>query len=143
MAFSASTIAGAGPAAVVVWFSLARQAFSRPLATPAQLFRNAPWLVLLFYCMFMLPLAVGVRPRAVPLLPGMNLYAILTMATVLASVVGVTEIMTLAGQVLAAEGSRTDLPSPLYGCVLLWFLACCYPIARPTVRLERRFAVAA
>ena len=46
--------------------------------------------------------------------PWMNLYAILTMATVLASIVGVTEVMTLASQVEAAEGGRTDLLTPLY-----------------------------
>ena len=170
------------------------------LATP--FFRNTPWLVLLFYCMFMLPFEVEVGPWTVPLPdwvkatfglslpvmanvseivrggiqsipygqwesaeslgftrrqtiwmivlpqcvkrmlpPWLNLYAILTMATVLASVVGVAEVMTLTGQVLAAEGGRTDLLVPLYGYVLLWFFAYCYPIARLTVRLERRYTV--
>ena len=36
----------------------------------------------------------------------MNLYAILATSTTLASIVGVNEVVTLAGQVLAAEGSR-------------------------------------
>ena len=127
-------------------------------------FRNAPWLVLLFYCMFLLPFQVTVfgvtipipdwiegdaGPRAaghgervgdrarrdavdpdgamgirrslafnrrqtlwmiiVPqcikrmLPPWMNLYAILTMATVLASIVGVNEMMTQTQRALSAE----------------------------------------
>jgi polar amino acid transport system permease protein len=73
--------------------------------------------------------------------PWMNLYAILTMSTVLASIVGVNEVMTLAGQVEAAEGGRTDLLAPLYGWILLWFFVYSYPIARLTLRLERRYAV--
>ena len=119
-------------------------------------FRNAPWLVLLFYCMFLLPFQVTVFGVTIPipdwikatlglalpvmanvseivrgavqsipttqwesaaslafnrrqtmwmiilpqcikrmLPPWMNLYAILTMATVLTSIVGVAEMMTL------------------------------------------------
>ena len=71
----------------------------------------------------------------------MNLYAILTMSTVLASIVGVNEVMTLAGQVEAAEGGRTDLLAPLYGWILLWFFLYSYPIARMTLWLERRYHV--
>ncbi len=167
-----------------------------------QFFRNAPWLVLLFFCMFLLPFQVQIFGVVVPLPdwvkatfglalpvmanvseivrgavqsipsgqwesseslafnrrqtlwmiilpqcvkrmlpPWMNLYAILTMATVLASVVGVSEVMTLTGQVLSAEGGRTDLLVPFYSYILLWFFLYCYPIALLTVRLERRFAV--
>jgi polar amino acid transport system permease protein len=166
-----------------------------------QFFRNAPWLVLLFFCMFLLPFQVRIFGAVIPLPdwikatfglalpvmanvseivrgaiqsipsgqwesaeslafnrrqtlsmiilpqcvkrmlpPWMNLYAILTMATVLASVVGVSEVMTLTGQVLSAEGGRTDLLIPFYSYILLWFFIYCYPIARLTVRLERRFA---
>jgi polar amino acid transport system permease protein len=166
-----------------------------------QFFRNAPWLVLLFYCMFLLPFeirAFGMRvpfpdwikaiiglslpvmanvseivrgavnsiptgqweaaeslafsrrqtlwqiiiPQCVKrmLPPWMNLYAILTMATVLASVVGVSEVMTLTRRALAAE-NRTDLLIPIYGMILLWFFAYCYPIARLTGWMERRYAV--
>lgn len=167
-----------------------------------QFFRNAPWLVLLFYAMFMLPFRFEIAGMTIPfpdwvkaviglslpvmanvselvrgavqsipsgqweaaeslaftrrqqiwqiimpqcvkrmLPPWMNLYAILTMATVLASVVGVNEVMTLADQVKAAEGGRTDLLAPLYGYILLLFFIYSYPIARLTVRLERRYAV--
>ena len=72
--------------------------------------------------------------------PWMNLYAILTMATVLASVVGVAEVMTLAQRALAAE-SRSDLLVPFYGFVMLLFFVYCYPIARATQQLELRYAV--
>ena len=166
-----------------------------------QFFRNSPWLVLLFYCMFMLPFEITIGGLRVPfpdwikaviglslpvmanvseivrgavnsipsgqweaseslaftrrqqiwliilpqcykrmLPPWMNLYAILTMATVLASIVGVEEVMTLAGQVLAAEG-RPELLVPIYSFVLVWFFAYCYPIARWTIWLEKKFAL--
>lgn len=167
-----------------------------------QFFRNAPWLVLLFFTMFLLPFEIKVLGLSIPfpdwfkailglslpvmanvseivrgavkslpsgqweaaeslaysrrqtlwliilpqcvkrmLPPWMNLYSILTMATVLASIVGVSEVMTLTGQALAAEGGRPELLAPFYGFVLLLFFAYCYPIARLTVRLERKFAV--
>lgn len=164
-------------------------------------FRNAPWLVLLFYCMFLLPFQVTVFGVTIPipdwvkatfglalpvmanvseilrgavqsiptaqwessaslaftrrqtmwqiilpqcikrmLPPWMNLYAILTMATVLTSIVGVAEVMTLTGRVLSAE-NRQGLLLPFYSYVLLLFFLYCYPIARWTVRLEAKYAV--
>jgi polar amino acid transport system permease protein len=164
-------------------------------------FRNAPWLVLLFYCMFLLPFQVTVFGTTIPipdwtkatlglalpvmanvaetvrgaiqsipttqweaaaslalnrrqvlwmviipqcikrmLPPWMNLYAILTMSTVLASIVGVNEMMTQTQRALSAE-SRPGLLLAFYSYVLLWFFAYCYPIARWTVRLEARYAV--
>ncbi|MGK0272170.1 MAG: polar amino acid transport system permease protein [Cocleimonas sp.] len=167
-----------------------------------QFFRNAPWLVLLFFAMFLLPFEVKIGGLVIPLPdwvkaivglslpvmanvseivrgavvslpsgqweaaeslaysrrqtlwliilpqcvkrmlpPWMNLYAILTMATVLASIVGVSEVMTLTGQALASEGGRTDLLAPFYSFVLLLFFVYCYPIARWTVRLEKKFSV--
>jgi polar amino acid transport system permease protein len=62
------------------------------------------------------------------------------MATTLISVVGIQDAMTLTRGALVAEG-RTDLYLPLYGLLLLYFFAYCYPIARLTLRLERRYAV--
>lgn len=167
-----------------------------------QFFRNAPWLVLLFFAMFLLPFEIKIGSLTIPLPdwlkaiiglslpvmanvseivrggiaslpsgqweaaeslafprrqvlwriilpqcvkrmlpPWMNLYSILTMATVLASIVGVSEVMTLTGQALAAEGGRSDLLIPFYSFVLLLFFMYCYPIARWTVRLEKKFAV--
>ncbi len=167
-----------------------------------QFFRNAPWLVLLFFAMFLLPFEIKIFGLTIPLPdwlkaiiglslpvmanvseivrgaivslpsgqweaaeslafsrnqmlwriilpqcvkrmlpPWMNLYSILTMATVLASIVGVSEVMTLSGQILAAEGERSDLLIPIYSVVLFLFFIYCYPIARWTVRLEKKFAV--
>jgi len=166
-----------------------------------QFFRNAPWLVLLFFCMFLLPFEFTVLGITIPfpdwvkatlglslpvmanvseivrgavvslpsgqweaaeslaftrrqtlweiilpqcvkrmLPPWMNLYAILTMATVLASVVGVSEMMTQTGRALAAE-NRPELLIPFYAFVLVCFFAYCYPIAVLTRRLERRYQV--
>ena len=164
-------------------------------------FRNAPWLVLLFYCMFLLPFQITVFGVTIPipdwikatlglalpvmanvseivrgavqsipttqwesaaslafnrrqtmwmiimpqcikrmLPPWMNLYAILTMATVLTSIVGVAEMMTLTGRALSAE-NRPGLLLAFYSYVLFWFFLYCYPIARWTVRLEAKYAV--
>ncbi len=165
-----------------------------------QFFRNAPWLVLLFFVMFLMPFELRLGGLTVPfpdwvkatlglalpimanfaeivrgavqsipstqweaarslafsrrqtlwqiilpqcikrmLPPWMNWYAILTMATTLASIVGVSEVMTITGRVTAAEG-RTDLLIPIYSYVLLWFFIYCYPIALWTTRLELRYA---
>jgi polar amino acid transport system permease protein len=178
-----------------------RATIRHPARFVTHFFRNAPWLVLLFYCMFLLPIQLKIGGLTVPLPdwtkavfglalpvmanvseivrgaiqsipsgqwesasalaftrrqtvwmvilpqcikrmlpPWMNLYAILTMGTVLASIVGVSEVMTLAGEVLAAE-NRPELLLPMYSYVLVWFFLYCYPIARLTVRLERTFAV--
>ena len=166
-----------------------------------QFFRNSPWLVLLFYCMLLLPFEVRIGETIIPLPgwlkstfglalpvmanvselvrgavrsipygqwesaeslaftrmqtlrlvilpqcvkrmtpPWMNLYAILTVATPLTSIVGVSEAMTLTGDILSSEG-RTDLLVPMYLYLLLWFFLYCYPIARATLRLEKQFQV--
>jgi polar amino acid transport system permease protein len=166
-----------------------------------QFFRNSPWLVLLFYCMLLLPFEVHVGGVTIPLPgwvkstiglalpvmanvselvrgavrsipytqweaaeslamsrrqtltmvilpqcikrmtpPWMNLYAILTVATPLTSVVGVSEAMTLTGDILSSEG-RSELLVPMYLYLLLFFFLYCYPIARATAALEKRFAV--
>ena len=167
-----------------------------------QFFRNAPWLVLLFFMIFLLPFHMQIGPLsislpgwlkaviglALPVManvaeivrggvrsihpgqweaaeslgftrqqqlwliilpqslkrmlpPWMNLYAILTTSTTLASIVGVNEVVSLAGQVLAAEGSRPNLLAPIYAYVLLMFFIYTYPIAWATQRLERRYQV--
>ena len=77
--------------------------------------------------------------RMIP--PWMNWYAILTMATPLVSLLGVEEIVTLARQAMAAENGRPELLVPFYGFCLVIFFAYCYPIARFTIALERKFAV--
>ncbi len=167
-----------------------------------QFFRNAPWLVLLFFCMYLMPFEFVVGGAVVPfpgwvkavigfalpvmantaeivrgavqsippaqweaaeslsftrrqtlwmvilpqcvkrMLPSwMNLYSLVTMATSLASVVGVSEMLTLTADALAAEGGRTDLMAPFYGFVLFCFFVYCYPIGVWTRRLEARYAV--
>ncbi|MCL4767939.1 MAG: amino acid ABC transporter permease [Hyphomicrobiaceae bacterium] len=167
-----------------------------------QFFRNSPWLVLLFLCVFLIPyrftvlgytvllpdwskailgfalpvmanvseivrgaiqsvptgqwessaslgfnrrqtLAQIILPQCYKrmLPPWMNLYSLITMSTVNASVVGVSEMITLTNEVLAAEGSRPALLAPLYGFALVCFFLYCYPIARWTQALERRFNV--
>jgi polar amino acid transport system permease protein len=165
-----------------------------------QLFRNAPWLVLLFLCVLLLPFEIRVFGLRIPfpdwakaifgfalpvmantseivrgailsigagqwdgakalglnrrqtlglvilpqsvkrmLPPWMNLYSLIAMSTVNASVVGVSEMITLTSQVHAAEGSRPELLAPLYAFVLVCFFLYCYPIGRWTQALERRY----
>jgi len=167
-----------------------------------QLFRNSPWLVILFIVMLALPFEVTIFGKAyfvpawikavvglsLPIManiseivrgairsvpntqweaaealaftrqqtmwriilpqcfkrmipPWMNWYAILTMATPLVSILGVEEVMNLTRQAIVAEENRPELLMPFYGFVLLLFFAYCYPIARLTLRLERKFAV--
>ncbi|WP_454688099.1 amino acid ABC transporter permease [Achromobacter aloeverae] len=73
--------------------------------------------------------------------PWMNLYSLVAMATVEASIVGVSEMLTLTADVHSSEGSRPELFAPLYGFALICFFLYCYPIDRLTARLERRFHV--
>jgi len=77
--------------------------------------------------------------RMIP--PWMNWYAILTMATPLVSLLGVEEIITLSRQAMESEDNHPELLVPFYSFALILFFAYCYPIARLTVVLERRFSV--
>jgi len=77
--------------------------------------------------------------RMIP--PWMNWYAILTMATPLCSLLGVEELITLSRQAIEAENNKPELLVPFYGFALLIFFVYCYPIARATIALERKFAV--
>jgi polar amino acid transport system permease protein len=77
--------------------------------------------------------------RMIP--PWMNWYAILTMATPLVSLLGVEEIVTLSRQAMESEDNHPELLLPFFGFCLVIFFFYCYPIARLTVRLERRFTV--
>lgn len=167
-----------------------------------QFFRNAPWLVLLFFCVLLLPyqiqlfgwtipfpawvkgiiglmlpvmgnvsevvrggilslpsgqweaaeslaftrgqtLRMIILPQAIKRMvpPWMNVYAVLMMATPLVSIVGVEDSVTVARAVLSAENS-TALLMPVYGLLLVLFFVYCYPIARWTRRLEKRYAIA-
>ena len=167
-----------------------------------QLFRNSPWLVLLFIVMLTLPFEIKIGDTYIPvpdwmkavfglslpimanlaeivrgaiqsvpsaqweaaeslaftrrqilwqiilpqcfkrmIPPWMNWYAIMTMATPLVSLLGVTELVTLSRQAMEAEGNNPSLLVPFYGFALIIFFAYCYPIARLTMRLEKKFAV--
>ena len=77
--------------------------------------------------------------RMIP--PWMNWYAILTMATPLVSLLGVEELVTLSRQAMEAEDNHPELLLPYFGFALVIFFLYCYPIARWTLRLERKFAV--
>lgn len=199
LAMAVGTLAGVpvGLAQISQW---------RPLRLAAQvvtqLFRNSPWLVLLFFCMFLIPFEIrafgwripfpdwakAVFGFALPVMantseivrgavlsvptgqwesasalglsrrqslylvilpqcikrmlpPWMNLYSLIAMSTVNASIVGVSEMVTLTGQVHAAEGSRPELLAPLYAFVLVCFYLYCYPIGKWTQQLERRYQV--
>ncbi|TQV82268.1 amino acid ABC transporter permease [Denitrobaculum tricleocarpae] len=77
--------------------------------------------------------------RMIP--PWMNWYAILTMATPIVSILGVDEVLNLTRQAIEAEDNHPELLIPFYSFVLVIFFVYCYPIARLTIRLERKFAV--
>ncbi len=72
--------------------------------------------------------------------PWMNWYAILTMATPLASIVGVAEALQVTTEALVSE-ARFELLIPMYLYLLTWFFIYCYPIAVLTERLEKKFGV--
>ncbi len=77
--------------------------------------------------------------RMIP--PWMNWYAILTMATPIVSILGVEEVLNLTRQAIEAEDNHPELLVPFFSFVLAIFFLYSYPIARLTVRLERRFAL--
>jgi polar amino acid transport system permease protein len=167
-----------------------------------QLFRNSPWLVLLFIVMLAFPFQITIGGATIPIPdwikavfglslpimanvseivrgaiqsvpsgqweaaeslafsrsqtlwqiilpqcfkrmipPWMNWYAILTMATPLVSLLGVDELVTLSRQAMEAEDNHPELLIPFFGFALVIFFAYCYPIARFTLWLERRYAV--
>jgi polar amino acid transport system permease protein len=198
LAMGLGTLAGVGLGLGLIALS----APARGLAwSVTQIFRNAPWLVLLFYCMLLMPFEFHIGGVTVPLPdwlkatvalalpvmanvaelvrgavrsipfgqweasealafkrgqmlrmvilpqcvkrmtpPWMNLYAILVAAMPLTSIVGVSDSMTLTGDILSAE-NRSELLVPMYLYLLLWFFAYCYPIALATKALERRFQI--
>ncbi|WP_138934326.1 amino acid ABC transporter permease [Roseovarius arcticus] len=177
----------------------------RPIRSVAwlitQFFRNSPWLVLLFYCILLIPFQIEIFGTKIPfpgwikaviglslpvmaymseymrgailsiptgqwesaeslgfsrrqimtgiilpqtvkrVLPSwMNLYAVLTMATPLVSIIGVSDVMALTRAALSAEG-RVDLLIPMYLYILSWFFIYCYPISAVTRLLERKYSV--
>jgi polar amino acid transport system permease protein len=72
--------------------------------------------------------------------PWMNWYQILAMATPLISILGVNDCLRLTRDALSAEG-RSEYLIPMYLWIMSWFFVYCYPIARWTIRLERKWVV--
>lgn len=68
-----------------------------------------------------------------------NWYAILVMSTPLMSVLGVSDAMSLTQDATAMEG-RSEYLIPMYLWLLSWFFLYCYPIARLTSWLEKKYA---
>lgn len=71
--------------------------------------------------------------------PWMNLHAVVTMGTALASLVGVHDLIDSA-QIAANTVNQTHFTVLVYASVLVLFFLYCYPISRLTQRLERRYA---
>jgi polar amino acid transport system permease protein len=87
------------------------------------------WMIILPQCI----------KRMIP--PWMNWYAILALATPICSIMGVEEAVRYTQDAMEAEGGRPELLMPFYSFLLVIFFVYIYPIARMTIRLERRFAV--
>ena len=191
----AGVLLGLGQISPILWLS-------RSCWFITQLFRNSPWLVLLFIVMLAFPFEIKIGDMIIPIPdwlkavfglslpimanlsevvrggvqsvptgqweaaeslaysrhqtlwmiilpqcfkrmipPWMNWYAILTMATPLISLLGVEEIITLSRQAMEAEDNHPELLMPFFGFALFIFFVYCYPIARYTIKLEKRFAV--
>lgn len=77
--------------------------------------------------------------RSIP--PWMNWYAILTLATPMASILGVEEAVNNAQAAMNAAGSRPEYLVPFYLFVMALFFLYIYPIALWTRKLEKTFAV--
>lgn len=71
--------------------------------------------------------------------PWMNLYCVITLSTVLANIVGVSELITTARQLLVAE-QDPRLLLPVYSLVMLLFFLYIYPISLFTKSLERKWS---
>ncbi|MBV4474775.1 amino acid ABC transporter permease [Pseudomonas botevensis] len=71
--------------------------------------------------------------------PWMNLYAVITMGTALASLVGVHDVIDTA-QIASNTVNKTGFTVVIYLSLLALFFAYCYPISRLTQALERRYA---
>lgn len=72
----------------------------------------------------------------------MNWYALLALATPMASILGVSEAVGNAQAAMEAAGSRPEFLIPFYLFLMCLFFAFIYPIALWTRKLEARYAVA-
>jgi polar amino acid transport system permease protein len=78
--------------------------------------------------------------RSIP--PWMNWYALLTLATPMASILGVREAVANAQAGMEAAGARAELLIPFYLFLLCLFFVYIYPIAVWTRKLEGKYVVA-
>jgi polar amino acid transport system permease protein len=102
------------------WESAESLAFTR---------RQTMWMIILPQCV----------KRMIP--PWINWYCILAMATPIASIMGVEESVTFTAQALNAEGDRPELIPVFYAFLLVIHFVYTYPIARWSIRLEKKFAI--
>ncbi|WOI56850.1 amino acid ABC transporter permease [Palleronia sp. LCG004] len=72
--------------------------------------------------------------------PWMNWYALLTLMTPIAAVLGVNEALGNTQAAMEAAGARPEFLVPFYLFLMGIFFAFIYPISIFTRRLERRFA---
>ncbi len=102
------------------WESAESLAFTR---------RQTLWMIILPQCV----------KRMIP--PWINWYCILAMSTPIASIMGVEESVTFTSQALNAEGDRPELIPVFYSFLMLIHFVYTYPIARWSIKLEKKFAV--
>lgn len=102
------------------WESAESLAFSR---------HQTLWMIILPQCF----------KRMIP--PWINWYCILAMATPISSIMGVEESVSYTAQAMNAEGDRPELLPVFYIFLLVIFFVYTYPIARWSIRLEKKFAV--
>lgn len=72
----------------------------------------------------------------------MNWYALLALATPMASILGVRDVVGNTQAAMEAAGARPDLLAPFYIIVMGLFFLYIYPISIWTRKLERKYAVA-
>ncbi len=102
------------------WESAESLAFTR---------RQTLWMIILPQCV----------KRMIP--PWINWYCILAMSTPISSIMGVEESVTFTSQALNAEGDRPELIPVFYSFLMVIHFIYTYPIARWSIKLEKKFAV--
>jgi polar amino acid transport system permease protein len=102
------------------WESAESLAFTR---------RQTMWMIILPQCV----------KRMIP--PWINWYCILAMSTPICSIMGVEESVTFTSQALNAEGDRPELIPVFYSFLMVIHFVYTYPIARWSIRLEKKFVI--
>ncbi len=102
------------------WESAESLAFTR---------RQTLWMIILPQCV----------KRMIP--PWINWYRSLAMSTPISSIMGVEESVTFTSQALNAEGDRPEMIPVFYSFLMVIHFIYTYPIARWSIKLEKKFAV--